>query len=205
MLKLIRRDLSLIFANWQVGVLLLLLMPFLLLFIGAEKVNEAILANVLILGYFLTVLPFSYELRIKPYLLIQSLPISRSEVVISRYISTFINLIIGTIYSVIYLWIINKFKVLNVDTLNIKIIIEAFLIVILGLSISLPGFFILSPKGGTILNTAVYIIGLNFYFIQPGTNFRRYNISNKFGIAIMVSYIISLGLSIWFYERKDLV
>ena len=204
MLKLIRKDLLLLLANWQIGLISLLLMPFLVLVIGADKVSEVMIANIIIMGYFLTTLTFSYEIRIKPYLLIQSLPLKRSEVVISRYLSTFINFIIGVVYTVTYLWVIKYFNILNVDSFNIYLIKEALLIIMLGLSISLAGFFILKPKIATIITTSVYLIGLNFFFIQPETSFRRYEIPNEIGIIIVVLYFVSLGLSLWFYERKDL-
>lgn len=204
MLKLIRRDLLLIFANWQILILWFLLIPFLVLVIGGDKVNEIMIANIIIIGYFFTTLTFSYETRIKPHLLIQSLPLNRYEVVISRYISTFMNFIIGVVYTVAYLWIVKHFKILNMDIINIYLIREAILILMLGLSISLAGFFILTPKGASILNSSVYIIGLNFFFIQPGITFRRYEISNGFSVIILILYFMSLGLSIYLYERKNL-
>lgn len=205
MINLIKRDMILLFANWKTAIGYFIFMPFLLFFIGIDGANEMVIFSIVVLGYFFTILSFSYDYRNSTYLLIQSLPISRKEVVISKYISTFINLLISSVYTLAYMWIINLFKNLNVDMINITFIKEAFLIVMLGLSISLFGFFVFNPKGARILSTIIYILGLNFFILQPETTFRRYEISNKLGVIIIVLYIISLGLSIWIYERKDLV
>lgn len=205
MLKLIRRDLLLIFSNWKIGIFLFLLMPLMLLGIGAEGINEVIIINILAIGYLFTVIPFDDDLKMKPNLLIQSLPIRRVEVVISRYISIFVNFIIGVVYTVTYLWIIKYFKILNVDIFNIYIIKEAFLILILVSSITLPGFFVFKSRMAIGLGTFTLTIGSINFIIGPERVFGRLERLNYLSGIIIVLYFISLGLSIWFYERKDLV
>lgn len=205
MFNLIKRDMRLLFANWKITIVYFIFMPLLLFIIGIDEANEMMIFSIVVLGYFFTILSFSYDYRIKPYLLIQSLPVSRKELVISKYISTFINLFIASVYTLLYLWIINLFKDLNVDIFNIALIKDAFLIVMLALSISLFGFFVFNPRGARTLSTIIYILGLNFFILQSGTTVRRYEISNRLGIIIIALYILSLGISLWSYERKYLV
>ena len=128
MLKLIRRDLMLLFANWQLIIFLLFIPPVLSLIMGVDKINEIMMINIFIIGYFFTTITFSYETRIKPYLLIQSLPVTRVELVVSKYFFTFINFIIGLVYTVGALWIIQYFKILNVDSLDYSYIREVFVL-----------------------------------------------------------------------------
>ena len=205
MLKLIRRDLMLLFANWQVVIFLLFIPPVLSLIMGVDKINEIMMINIFIIGYFFTTITFSYETRIKPYLLIQSLPVTRVELVVSKYFFTFINFIIGLVYTVGALWIIQYFKILNVDSLDYSYIREVFVLLILSLSISLPGLLILRPRLGNIINTAVYIACLNLFIISPENIDQNLELLNSFAPLIVILYVLSLGISIWLYDRKDLV
>lgn len=205
MLKLIRRDLMLLFANWKLIIFLLFVPPVFLLLLGVDKINEFMMINIFIIGYFFTTITFSYETRIKPYLLIQSLPVTRVELVVSKYLFTFINFIIGLVYTVGVLWIIQYFKILNVDSLNYSYIREVFLLLILSLSISLPGLLILSPRLGNIINTAVYVACLNLFIVTPENTYENLELLNKFSPLIVILYVLSLGLSVWGYDRKDLV
>lgn len=70
----------------------------------------------------LTTMPFSYEIQTRSHILLQSLPIKKRDVVVSKYLSIFLNYIVGFGVAGIYLWIINLLGFINVDNVNISLI-----------------------------------------------------------------------------------
>ena len=204
MLKLIRRDLILLIANWQINIFYFLLMLLMVFGRGIEGINEIIIISISIVGYFLTVMTFSYEIRIKPNLLIQSLPVSRIQVVVSRYLSTFIGFIIGLVYTLASLWIIQRFKTFNVDIFNFQVLKESFLLLLLVVSLTLPIFFTMRPKTASVLTSLIYLTALNSLVTAPKRVLGRLESLNYLSGIIVISYFISLGLSIYLYEEKDL-
>lgn len=205
MLKFIRRDLLILFSSWKAYIPWFLILPILLLIFGVEKINEIMISSIFIIGFFLSTIPFSYDIRIKPYILMQSLPVTRKELVVSKYLSTLIFYIVGSVYTVSILWIIKYFEILNMDNLNFYFLKEAFLLLILTLSLSFPSYLIFKPKLGAFLNALSYMISIEIFLISPERTFGSLALLNKYGLVIVFIYLISLGISIWFYEIKDLV
>src|SRR5690606_17685008 len=72
---------------------------------------------------------------------INSLPINRKEIVISRYISTFIYFIIDIVYTGVYLWIINFLGIADVDYFNLEMIKMVLPIILISTSIVYLAYF----------------------------------------------------------------
>lgn len=163
MLKLIRKDLKLNFSNKESLLLTLLFIPFIMLLLDFSVNEQAIAVMIFATNYVLTITPFGYEEKSKPLILIQSLPITKKETVISKYIIIFINYILVIVYTYIYLWIISFFGNRNLDSFNISIIRLTLPIVILFVSTILPAYFRLVPRFANAVGVGVFIFTSNTF------------------------------------------
>lgn len=203
MLNLIKKDFLLTFSNKQSWILIILYVPFILVIMGTAKgftVNLMIYTFV----YMLTTIPFGYEVQTKPHILLQSLPIKKRDIVISRYLSIFVNYIVGFVCTVGYLWIISLLGFIDVDSFNLSLIESTLPVILLSLSISLPALFRLPPKIANVINTFIYIIIMNFVIMQ---SYKFDGIFNGLGLTIIavIVYLLSMVISLWLYEERDLI
>ncbi|WP_312668575.1 ABC-2 transporter permease [Tissierella praeacuta] len=207
MLNLIRKDLLLNFSSKQSVIFLILFFPFMLLVLETNSTNIYSLM-ILSYGYVLNNMPFKYEVINKTHMLIQSLPIKKRDVVLSKYISIFINYFLGVILVGIYFGIISVFRIKIGEGLSISLIWQTLIIFIFITSISLPAYFRLSPRLGNIVNVMIYIIIINIFVIGSSDNIDILTALNgqRFNLPIItpIVYLISMLISIVLYETKDL-
>ncbi|WP_353095763.1 ABC-2 transporter permease [Tissierella praeacuta] len=207
MLNLIRKDLMLNFSNKKSVVFLILFFPFLLLILEINSTNISPLM-ILSYGYILTNMPFKYEIKDNTHTLIQSLPITKKEVVISKYISIFINYFLSVILVGVYFWIISIFKLKIAGGLNISVIKETLIIFTIITSVSLPAYFKLPPKLGNIVNIVMYMIIINICVIGSSEDINIFNSLNIQGINSLIItaivYLVSMVISIGLYKTRDL-
>jgi len=141
-------------------------------------------------------------------MLIQSLPIKKRDVVLSKYISIFINYFLGVILVGIYFGIISVFRIKIGEGLSISLIWQTLIIFIFITSISLPAYFRLPPRLGNIVNVMIYIIIINIFVIGSSDNIDILTALNgqRFNLPIItpIVYLISMLISIVLYETKDL-
>ncbi|CAK7077185.1 ABC-2 transporter permease [Tissierella sp.] len=201
MLNLIKKDFLLTFSNKQSWILIILYVPFILFTMGTD--NEFVV-NLMIYTfvYMLATMPFGYEVQTKPHILLQSLPIKKRDIVISRYLSIFVNYVIGFVITGGYLWIISLLGFIDVDNFNLSLVGYTLPIVLLSLSISLPALFRLPPKIASIANIFVYIFIMNFVIV---TSYKFQDILNGLGLPVIAAivYLLSMGISLWLYETRD--
>ncbi|TCU77354.1 ABC-2 transporter permease [Tissierella praeacuta] len=207
MLNLIRKDLLLNFSSKQSVIFLILFFPFMLLVLETNSTNIYSLM-ILSYGYVLNNMPFKYEVINKTHMLIQSLPIKKRDVVLSKYISMFINYFLGVILVGIYFGIISVFRIKIGEGLSISLIWQTLIIFIFITSISLPAYFRLPPRLGNIVNVMIYIIIINIFVIGSSDNIDILTALNgqRFNLPIITAivYLISMLISIVLYETKDL-
>lgn len=207
MLNLIRKDLLLNFSSKQSVIFLILFFPFMLLVLETNSTNIYSLM-ILSYGYVLNNMPFKYEVINKTHMLIQSLPIKKRDVVLSKYISIFINYFLGVILVGIYFGIISVFRIKIGEGLSISLIWQTLIIFIFITSISLPAYFRLPPRLGNIVNVMIYIIIINIFVIGSSDNIDILTALNgqRFNLPIItpIVYLISMLISIGLYETKDL-
>ncbi|MEY8415491.1 ABC-2 transporter permease [Tissierella praeacuta] len=207
MLNLIRKDLLLNFSSKQSVIFLILFFPFMLLVLETNSTNIYSLM-ILSYGYVLNNMPFKYEVINKTHMLIQSLPIKKRDVVLSKYISIFINYFLGVILVGIYFGIISVFRIKIGEGLSISLIWQTLIIFIFITSISLPAYFRLPPRLGNIVNVMIYIIIINIFVIGSSDNIDILTALNgqRFNLPIItpIVYLISMLISIVLYETKDL-
>ena len=144
MLGTLKRDLLLMVSSKQVIILWLFYIP-LLIFVVDSFVPEVLYYMIIVFyTYLASITSFSYDITGKSKYIMNSLPISRREVVLYKYLSTFIYFAITIVYAGIYLWIINALKLAHVDYFNLRAIVNAIPAVMISTSLVYPAFLGLS-------------------------------------------------------------
>lgn len=210
MLGILKRDLTLILSSKQEIFLLLFYIPFLLFIVDSYNPEYMYFVILVAYTYLLSITPFSYDVAGKYRYIINSLPINRNEVVLYKYISTFVYFVLTIVYAGVYLWIINLLNLADVDYFNLEMILKAIPIIMIFTSIVFPAYFRFEPKIAQIVHILVFV----FFFIGA-TNITlvgEKSFLNQIGflkylniplIAVIV-YIVSLLLSIQLYKNRDL-
>ena len=161
--------------------------------------------------YVLALIPLYYDMNNKSNSLIASLPITRKKIVIYKYLGVFLYLFITIVYVGIYLWIINKIGLMNVDYFNLFMIKKTIPYILISMSIVLLINFRFDMRIAQIANMIIYmgIILISFNLAQKtidgGINqFVKFLDSSIFLILSFGIFILSMIFSIKLYENKDL-
>src|SRR5699024_12765962 len=112
--------------------------------------------------YLTCISTIAYESNLKFNRVFNSLPITRKEVVIYKYISFFIYLTLVIVYAGVYLWIINTLGIKNVVYFNLEMIIRAILIIMISLSIVFTFYFSLVFCFANVFYNIFFMI---FFFV----------------------------------------
>lgn len=209
MFNLIRKDILLTFSTKSNLLIIILIVPFMNLILGPSKLDQLVTISIMFFAYLLTVISFSYDITSTPYMLIQSLPIKKRDVIFSKYISIFINFIFSAIFTGVYLWILSLFGIKAVESFNIYLIKDTLSILLLGLSISLPLHFLLPPKIANFTNVFVLMMIINTIILGSNSIKSMFNSkeSGDFRLLIIagVVWVLSMIISLFIYENRDLV
>ncbi len=211
MLRIINKDLTLMFSNNMQKVVMLIIVPMFLVIIEAQHMDWLYFLILVSTTYILIMTPFSFDITNKTTSMINSFPIKRKEIVIYRYLSVFVYILIAIVYAGVYLWIINKSGLINVDYFNISMIKRAIPYIMMIVSIMFPANFRFEPRLAQIINAFLYSGTIVFAFnlaqrsigVSSDIIVKLLGSSNFIIIAIIV-YILSMILSIRLYEHKDL-
>lgn len=208
MFKLIRKDLLLALSNKFNLISTLLFAPLLLFFMDFQ-VNEKIIVIIICgMSFFLLSLSFYYVDKLKPEVLIQSLPIRKREIVLSKYMLVFLCYLIGVIYVSILFKVAEFLGYSITANLNISIIKITLPLVIIHQSIILPISFGISDRLTNGIGTGLLVFINNFYLMHDFERTSRMllNSSNRFSVALIVIliFVLSIIVSITLYENKDL-
>jgi len=208
MFKLIRKDLLLALSNKFYLISTLLFAPLLLFFMDFQ-VNEKIIVIIIYgMSFFLLSLSFYYVDKLKPEVLIQSLPIRKREIVLSKYMLVFLCYLIGVIYVSILFKVAEFLGYSITANLNISIIKITLPLVIIHQSIILPISFGISDRLANSIGTGLLVFIKNFYLMHDFERTSRMllNSSNRFSVALIVIliFVLSIIVSITIYKNKDL-
>lgn len=208
MFKLIRKDLLLALSNKFNLISTLLFAPLLLFFMDFQ-VNEKIIVIIIYgMSFFLLSLSFYYVDKLKPEVLIQSLPIRKREIVLSKYMLVFLCYLIGVIYVSILFKVAEFLGYSITANLNISIIKITLPLVIIHQSIILPISFGISDRLANGIGTGLLVFINNFYLMHDFERTSRMllNSSNRFSVALIVIliFVLSIIVSITIYKNKDL-
>lgn len=140
--------------------------------------------------------------------IITSLPVTRKEVVISKYLNGIVISVIATVFLKI---ISHLMTPLGIEPLNFEIAFSIICIITLYNSISYLLYFCTNPKASQIIRIIIYggIFGGSFGFFSKDSNkdftLFRYISNSKLAIlSIVLIFIISIFISLKVYENKDL-
>lgn len=206
MLNLIRKDFLVTYTNKFAFYMLLLLIPFFLFFVDDFDANMAFVYSVLTFVFISTRTPFAYEGKDKPHLFIQSLPVTKTDIVISKYVSIFVNFLIGSIFTTLYISFLSLFNLFDISVLKLSIVILTLAVSIFLISISLPAEFIFTPKISNLINIIIYVTFLNLFIIGGNRVLNFINIFSDYRIGIslivVLVYFLSMAVSIVLYKNR---
>lgn len=211
MIGIIKRDLILTFSDTKQRIFMFFMIPFLILAIDTQRMDWLYFMIVVSISYLLILIPFYYDINNKSDSMVASLPISRKEIVIYKYLGVFVYLFISIVYVGIYLWIINKIGLVDVDYFSLSMIKKAIPYIMLSMSIVFPINFTFGPRVVQIANMLIYL-GMNmtvFRMAQKGIDGSPSQVINLlespgFLIISLGIFILSMIFSIKLYENKDL-
>lgn len=218
MLKLILKD-FLIQKNFFIKYVLLFAIISIFATIDLEYKNASLIVGSVSIAYILITTAFAIDDKSKGQVIINSLPISKVEIVISKYISIFIFSIVGMITMIL---VSIPFKLLNSSILNnslhlydIKIII---IYTVVFFSINYPIYFKIGYVNASKFNIFMYLGGFfASYIFVKNSNIQPlksiiYFLKNTNEIILNIIIILLLSiicissiiLSIKFYIKRDL-
>lgn len=184
--------------------------------------SSAYIIAVSLISYTLTLYPTGYDDIYEGDKVLNSLPVKRFEIVISRYISSILFLFAG--YAIILAASIigkNLIPQFIKQYADITVFLFAFILVGSLYSITFPVYYQFGITGEKIISTSIFLL----FLAGPGllVNIIKNNPDNKLlkcilnilikgpaspafllCIVTFIIYILSLMLSIKIYEKKDL-
>jgi ABC-2 type transport system permease protein len=210
MIGLLKRDLHLIISDKKNRFFFLLYIPFLLLIVESYDQKWPYFIILYTYTYLIAITPFSYDMTYKTSYMMSSLPISRKEMVLYKYLLTFIYFVITVVYAGVYLWIINTLGITTVDYFNLEVIKAVIPVILISISFLYPAYFRFEPKIAQIVHMIIFISSFvaMINVANLGENSLVSHIkflSDNYILPIsIVLYILSLLLSMKLYETRDL-
>ncbi|WP_163249149.1 ABC-2 transporter permease [Clostridium niameyense] len=140
--------------------------------------------------------------------IINSLPVNRHEVVISKYLNRVLITFIFTILCQVISYILKGFEV---NPLNFKVAISIIVFITLINSINYLVYFLANPKVSQITTRILYpgIFGGCFGFLSESSQLSISCIINFFTnyliiLLVVIIFIISMSVSLILYPNRDL-
>ncbi|MBW4828153.1 MAG: ABC-2 transporter permease [Clostridiaceae bacterium] len=208
MLKLLKRDLKLMFFSNFNKVVFLLFIP--LLFIICKPCEQK-------WRYFIIVYTYTYTIFTEPFLydisspIVNSLPISRKEIVIYKYVSTFVYFLIAIVWTGVYLWIINVLGIADVDYFNLEMIRAVLPMILIVLSILYLVYFDFGSSVASSAYAVMFIVSFNRVMMLGSSGEKsllgRLILSGDgkyISIMAIILYLLSLFMSMNLYKTKDI-
>jgi len=186
-----------------------------------QSIGETMFAPAIIaFTYILVMGAFAYDDKNKADLMINSLPIRRVKVVMAKYVSIFVYLVIGT---AAYIIIYNITTMANIPLKVYPVTFEALVGAVLGVSlmnsIHFPLLFRIGYTKARIFNLGIFfafffgfpwlgkLAKADNRFIAAVRDFSQYQSDAVIGLSILavtlVILLASYSLSIKFYKQRD--
>ncbi|MDD3840643.1 MAG: ABC-2 transporter permease [Clostridia bacterium] len=203
MLGLIKKDFSVVFSSKSTIIFLLLYIPLLLFVVDSYQSDFMYMAILFFYTYMFVITPFSYDITYKTIYMMNSLPITKKETVVCRYLSVFIYFILSIVYSTVYLWIINVLGISDVDYFNLGMIKKVLPIILVSISVIFP-IYLKFPYNIARIAQIMIVMVFFIFLANPYIMNRLAPVLNvNMYIASSILYVISLLISIKLYESRD--
>lgn len=151
------------------------------------------------------------KLSLKSNAMIQSLPVTRLDYVVAKYLLVIINHLIGFIYVYLIFFVLGLLGYEHIKYINMGVIIDVFKINLLVFSIILLNSFLLFNQFRIFLNVFILISFINHYEVDPygywgifGGLISIVRDLNSFFIPLAI-YVFSGALAYIAYRERDLI
>lgn len=187
-----------------------------LIFLQGFNNNGAVfLAGIPTVAYLFWVTAFQSDEKNKSEQIISSLPVTRREIVIAKYLSTIFYLVIGIIILLLVVVVVKTLGIqASIPLISIENIYKSVLSMLILASVNFPPIFKYGLKRGKIYNVITYMA---FFFMMinlknillKSQNLQQYIQNRQMLVTYVVTLvtvlilIISVTLSIKIYENKD--
>ncbi|MCY6370885.1 ABC-2 transporter permease [Clostridium ganghwense] len=217
MINLIKKDLTISFHKMTI---LAFIAYFLIMVTSQDYIpsDTVYLIMITTMAYFLSTISFTYDDRLKGEYILNSLPIDRKDIVISKYVSIFFYILIAILFNGILGGIFATTGIVgNLSFLNLSIIKKILVTTFLMCSLNFPLYFKYGYRRGKIFSIIIYFTFFaiaNFLsaigdinFLQKIIAFKQNNLLLVGSIVLLISICIlitSAIVSLHIYENKDL-
>jgi|GEM_PF-2571883 len=210
MLALIKKDFRLVTTGKYNLVFILSYVPFLLMVSGFDsRAKFMYLVIVMTFAYMITYTTFSYDYSNKTEIYIESLPVTKKDIVRGKYLFSILIFFISVFYASIYMGIINLILKIDFIVFNLSVVIGTFIIYLLLMGVALPIYYKLPPKIGNFFSIFVYVFLLNMltFNVNDLDNVFKMGVLSNYGGIIgvvigIVVFIFSSYLSVHIYRNK---
>lgn len=210
MLKLAKKDMKLLLSK-KSGVLLMLLGLPLLFFLIADERHGNNIVIIYLLTCLTSVLSFNYDNAVdKDQKIFLSLPVTRKEIIYSKYIMIPIYLVFYVILISLYGVVLNFLNISNNLSTSMHENVGLFVLISIVLGISLPLYFSLSTNFARGISYFIIIFTNNMWVSNFGKgnafNGRLFTYSGGIWAVVLGVFIlmVSTGISIILYNEVDL-
>ncbi|MFD3158118.1 ABC-2 transporter permease [Haloimpatiens sp. FM7330] len=216
MISLIMKDLRCTLIKWNICFYIFYVF-FITFTMGDTNPKGTYLIIIFTLAYFTPIMSFVYDEKYKTDTIINSLPVTRHQVVISKYLSICISIILSVIFSALVLLITNTLGISSIDVIQIDMIKKMIIITFLMSSLIFPLCFKFGYRKAKFFFIFLYVAlvsSLYNIFSPNNTDGLSTKIityinaltSNQIILALIVSsiVIISVVISMTLYDAKDI-
>ncbi len=198
MWNLLKLDLKSSRCKWaNIATIILIIIKIALVY-NFNAVEMSYISNIYTTAILILPIYIIHTQQDKTEVIMNSIPIDKKDLVLSRYLIVLIAFMISVIYTVLYFWILKLLGFRNSDYLTLKDIIISFSIFVIYISINLPVFYKMP-----ILLFLFGILAIRD-FIKPNISFIGENTLIFFLISIGL-LIISILISVHNYKKREFV
>ena len=209
MINLIKKDMLLNFSNKPTNIMLLIFFPIILFVLGIKSVNLLFMFSTFSFAFLMNKINFVYETRDKSHIFTQSLPVTKRDIVISKYISVLANFILGAIYTLIYMWISKIMGLINVDKIDVSTILLTLGFTVVVQSISMPMQIRFPSRLSNFINMLIYITSINLILSVEDLfhQILNFNLNSIYNVLVIIGgialvYFVTMGISISLYKTR---
>lgn len=216
MINLIKKDLAIAFSKKNAAIFLAYCL-FIITVIDTFSSDNIYILIISTIAYFLVSENFIYDERTKGEYIINSLPVKREEIVLSRYLSLIFYISAATVFAATIGALTALMNIGNIGFINMNVIKKVFISNIVMISLILPLFYKFGYRTIKIIYLLIYMLFFSFItsfpniitlnFVKDLMTFIQTNkcLINILSIIILIFLvIISITISLQVYRKKDI-
>lgn len=216
MINLIKKDLAIAFSKKNAAIFLAYCL-FIITVIDTFSSDNIYILIISTIAYFLVSESFIYDERTKGEYIINSLPVKREEIVLSRYLSLIFYISAATVFAAAIGALTALMNIGNIRFINMNVIKKVFISNIVMISLILPLFYKFGYRTIKIIYLLIYMLFFSFItsfpniitlnFVKDLMTFIQTNkcLINILSIIILIFLvIISITISLQVYRKKDI-